>query len=67
MNIAFPFVMLTSQNYIRRNRLYHGIWKNFTVLGTQLRMRNWDTMLESHGRLDKTMYGESNVKVCRSR
>ena len=33
----------------------------------RLRMRNWDIMLESHGRLDKTMYGESIVKVCRSR
>ena len=26
-------------------------------------MRNWDTMLESHGRLDKTVYGESSAKV----
>ena len=28
-------------------------------------MGNWDTILESHGRLDKTVYGESNVKVSR--
>ena len=30
-------------------------------------MGNWDTILESHGRLDKTVYGESNVKVSRQR
>ena len=30
-------------------------------------MRNWDTILESHGRLDKTVYGESSVKVSRQR
>ena len=29
----------------------------------KLRTRNWDTILESHGRLDKTVYGESSVKV----
>ena len=26
-------------------------------------MRNWDTILESHRRLDKAMYGERSVKV----
>ena len=26
-------------------------------------MRNWDAILESHGRLDKTVYGENSVKV----
>ena len=30
-----------------------------------LRMRHWDTILESHGGLDKTVYGESSVKVSR--
>ena len=33
----------------------------------RLRMRNQDTILESHGRLDKTVYGESSVKVSRQR
>ena len=28
-------------------------------------MRNWDTMLESHGRLDKTVYDKSSAKVGR--
>ena len=25
LNIAFPFVILTSQSYIQRNKLYQGI------------------------------------------
>ena len=29
----------------------------------RLHMCNWDTILESHGRLDKTVYGESSAKV----
>ena len=29
----------------------------------RLRMHNWDTVLESHGRLDKTVYGPSRVQV----
>ena len=45
-------------------------WKQkLTILLTscskRLRMRNWDTKLESHGRLDKTVYGESSVQVSR--
>ena len=36
-----------------------------TSCSKRLRMRNWDTILESHGRLDKTVYGESSVKVSR--
>ena len=31
----------------------------------RLHMCNWDTILESHGRLDKTVYGESSAKVSR--
>ena len=34
-----------------------------TSCSKRLCMRNWDTILESHGRLDKTVYGESSVKV----
>ena len=29
----------------------------------RLHMCNWDTILESHGRFDKTVYGESSAKV----
>ena len=29
LNIAFPFVILTWQNCIQRNRPYHGILENF--------------------------------------
>ena len=36
LNIAFPFVISMSQNYIQRNKLYHGIWKFFRVLGTKI-------------------------------
>ena len=35
LNIAFQFVVLMLQTYIQRNKLYHGIWKIFTVLGTK--------------------------------
>ena len=35
LNIAFQFVILMLQNYIQRNKLYYGIWKTFTVLGTK--------------------------------
>ena len=35
LNIAFQFVILKLKNYIQRNKLYHGIWKIFTVLGTK--------------------------------
>ena len=28
LNIAFPFVILMSQNHIQRNKLRHGIWSN---------------------------------------
>ena len=28
LNIAFPFVILMSQNHIQRNKLWHGIWSN---------------------------------------
>ena len=38
-----------------------------TSCSKRLHMRNWDTILESHGRLDKTVYGESSVKVSRQR
>ena len=31
----------------------------------RLHMRNWDTILESYKRLDKTEFGESSVKVSR--
>ena len=33
LNITFQFVILMLQNYIQRNKLYHSIWKIFTVLG----------------------------------
>ena len=66
-----------SQNYIQRNKLYNGICIIFTVFtkikflmtsySKKLRMRNWDMRLESHGRLDKTMYGVSSLKVCQLR
>ena len=36
-----------------------------TSCSKRLRMRNWDTILESHETLDKTVYGESSVKVSR--
>ena len=80
MNIAFQFVILILQNHIQRNKLYHGIWNIFMVLGTKsnnfwwctcylkrMRMHIWDIVLESHGRLDKTVHVESSVKACRSR
>ena len=38
-----------------------------TSYSKRLRMRNWGTIPESHGRLDKTGYGESSVKVSRQR
>ena len=34
-SIAFPFVILILQNYIQRNKLYHGIWKIFMILVTK--------------------------------
>ena len=37
MNIAFPFVILMSQNYIQRNKLYDGNWKTFMVLETKIK------------------------------
>ena len=56
----------------------HGIWDTFMVLGTNTNnfwrhparkvcMCNRDTILESHERLEKTVYCEKSVKVCRSR
>ena len=36
-----------------------------TSCSKKLRMHNWDTILESHVRLDKTVFGESSVKVSR--
>ena len=38
-----------------------------TSCSKRLRMRNQDTILENHGRLGKTVYGESSVKVSRQR
>ena len=35
LNIAFPFVILILQNCIQKNKVYHGIWNMFTVLGTK--------------------------------
>ena len=35
LNIAFQSVILILQNYIQRNKLYHGISNIFTVLGTK--------------------------------
>ena len=37
------------------------------MLLERLRMRYRDTLLESHGRHNQTMYGESSVKVSPSR
>ena len=37
MNIAFPFVILMSQNYIQRNKLYDGNSKIFMVLETKIK------------------------------
>ena len=73
LNIGFPFGILMSENYTQRKKLYHGIWEIFTVweqklltsCSKRLHMHNWDTILESQGGLDKTMYGESSVKVYR--
>ena len=47
---------------------FHGIVnKNYKFLLTscskRLCMHNWDTILESHRRLDKTVYSESSVQV----
>ena len=78
MNIAFPFVILMSQDYgkeassITVFEKFSQYWEQkLTILLTscskRLRIRNWDTILESHGRLDKTVYGESSVKVSRLR
>ena len=47
-------------------RKFSRSWEHLlTSCSKRLRMRNWDTILESHGRLDKTVYGESSVKVSR--
>ena len=35
LNIFFPVVVLILQNYIQRNKLHHGIWNMYTVLGTK--------------------------------
>ena len=39
LNIAFQFATKLCykmlQNYIQRKKLYNGIWKTFTVLGTK--------------------------------
>ena len=35
LNIAFQFLILISQIYIQRNKLYHSIWNIFMVFGTK--------------------------------
>ena len=37
---------------------------NSTWWSLELHMRNWDTILESHGRVEKIVYVEESVKVC---
>ena len=74
MNIAFPFVILMSQDYgkeassITVFEKFSQYWEQkltnlLTFCSKRLHMRNWDTILESHGSLDKTVYGESSVKA----
>ena len=74
MNIAFPFVILMSQDYgkeassITVFEKFSQYWEQkLTILLMsclkRLHMCNWDTILESHRRLDKTVYSESSVKV----
>ena len=81
MNIAFPFVILMSQNDIQRNKNLESGIMEFRPLSQyygqklaifddsylkRLHMHNWDTILESWGRLGKTVYSEKSVKVCHS-
>ena len=77
MNISILYLLCFSIRYFNLPKLYSEkqaisrYLENFHDIGRscskRLLMRNWDTMLESHGRLDKTMYGKSSVKVCRLR
>ena len=55
-------ILITNKG-LPTNYFYHKFL--LTSCSKRLRMRNWDTIQESHRRLDKTMYGESSVKVSR--
>ena len=74
--IAFPFVILMSQNYIYLEKQaisqylenFHSIWEQkvaifVDVLLEKTALAQRGTILESHRRLDKIVYGESSVKV----
>ena len=76
---CFSICYFNLPNYIQRNKLYHGTWNLFTVLGRKSNNFCWhtarkdftcihlqDTMLESQERLDKTMYSKSSIEVCHS-
>ena len=75
LNIAFQFILIL-ENYIQTDKLCHCIWNNFMALGKKVIIfidvlvkktahvhQGYCTILESQGRLDKTMYGVACIRV----
>ena len=74
-NIDFPFVILNATTLYSEKQAtlsaitvfetFSGYWEQtlMTSCSKRLHMRNCDTIIESHRRLDKAMYGKRSVKV----